>query len=86
MLFVMQKNIYQAQGHEMISFKNKEQIQEWLVNLDNNVTILKARIACEERQCRIVEKTTDGFEHKTKALEAATAVKNCADMVAQYLK
>ena len=70
----------------MIPFENKEEIREWLVNLDNNVTLLRARLVCEERQCTVVNKNTDGFEHRSKALEAIEAIRNCASMVQQYLK
>ncbi len=70
----------------MISFKNKEQIREWVATLKNNVTLMEAHLKCEERQCSVVEKTTDGFVHKTNVIESAKSIKNCADMVVQYLK
>lgn len=70
----------------MITFKNKKAINEWMVSLENNLTLLKARLVCEENQCKIVDYNTDGFKHKEKAIQNAKSVKDCADMIIQYLK
>ena len=69
----------------MITFENEQQLREWVVCLENHVTMLKANLACEKRQCTVVNKTTDGFRHRAAAIASARSVKNCADMVVQYL-
>jgi len=70
----------------MISFKNEEQIKTYLVNLENHVTLLKAHLIYDKRQCTIVEKTTDGFIYKSQAREHVEGVKNCVSMIKQYLE
>lgn len=69
----------------MIPFENKEHLSEWLVNLDNHVTLLKANLVCEQRQCTVVEKSTDGFIYKKRALESTEAIRNCASMISQLI-
>ena len=70
----------------MISFKNEKQIKEYLVDLENHVTMLKAHLICEKRKCTVVEKTTDGFIHKEKAMEHLECIKDGANMIMGYLK
>ena len=70
----------------MIEFTNKDAITEWLVALDNNVTLLKAHIECEERLCSIVDRNTDGFVHRSEAMNHADAVKNIGSMIKHHLE
>jgi len=70
----------------MITFKNERQIKEWIVNLENHVTMLKANLVCDKRQCLIVYKTTDGFLYKSQARESINSIRNCASMINQYLE
>jgi len=42
-------------------------------------------LECEKRKCTVVEKTTEGFQYIHDARKSAAAVKNCADMIQQYL-
>ncbi len=69
----------------MIDFKNEKQINEWTVDLENHVTLLKANLECDKRKCTVVEKTTDGFIFKKTIQESTKAIKNCASMIDQYL-
>ena len=70
----------------MIEFKNEKEIKEWIVLLDNHVTILKANIKCDKRMCSIMEHNTDGIVYKSDALDALEAIVNCASMTKQYLE
>ncbi len=69
----------------MIDFKNEKNINEWMVDLENHVTLLKANLECDKRKCTVVEKTTSGFIFKKNILDATESIKNCASMVEQYL-
>lgn len=68
-----------------MEFKNEKMIKEWIVNLENHVTLLKANLICEKRQCSIMEKTTDGFVYKDDAKQAIQSIKDSAEMISQYL-
>lgn len=69
----------------MIEFRNKKQIDEWVATLENHVTMLRANLICEERQCRIVHVSTEGFIHRKGAYQALENIKNSASMVKKYL-
>jgi hypothetical protein len=69
----------------MITFSNEKQIEEWMVDLENHLTLLKANLACDKRKCTVVDKTTDGFAYKHEAKKHIECVRSCASMVGQYL-
>lgn len=69
----------------MVEFKNKEEIKGWLVDMENQITLLKANLVCEERKCMVVKSSTSGFVYRSDALSNLKSIKDCADMVSRYL-
>jgi len=68
----------------MIEFKDEDMINEWLVDLENYVTLLKANIECNKRKCTVVASNTDGFVYKDDIRNAVTNIRSCASMVGRY--